>query len=110
MNAPASRTRGTVGHPRRGFTLIEMLVAIALTIFIMFILAHAFSTGLETFRQLKGLGDMQAFIRMASLRLEVDLRASHFEDARRLSDPNFASVDPSTGLLVLPREGFFRLE
>src|SRR5262245_54057590 len=44
---------------RQGFTLVEMMVALALTVFIMVILSEAFVTGLETFRQLKAIGDME---------------------------------------------------
>jgi prepilin-type N-terminal cleavage/methylation domain-containing protein len=87
---------------RAGFTLVEMLVAMALTIFIMVILAQAFVTGLETFRQLKGLGDMQEGLRTALTRLQADLRADHFEAGRRLSDTNF-------WLDGQPRMGFVRI-
>src|SRR5439155_10425507 len=48
----------TMRQKRQGFTLVEMLVAMALTIFIMVIMSEAFVAGLETFRQLKAIGDM----------------------------------------------------
>jgi prepilin-type N-terminal cleavage/methylation domain-containing protein len=88
---------------RAGFTLIEVMVAMALTIFIMVILAQAFVAGLESFRQLKGLGDMQQGLRTAMTRLQADLRADHFEGDRRLSDPFFWNAGP-------PRMGFFHIE
>jgi len=51
---------------RIGFTLIEVLVAMALTMFIMVILSQCFVQGLETFRVLKAIGDMQERLRTAS--------------------------------------------
>jgi type II secretory pathway pseudopilin PulG len=87
---------------RQGFTLIEMLVSMTLTIFVMVILSEAFVAALETFRQLKAVGDMEASLRTAAIMLRRDLGAEHFEGKRRLSDPKFWTVGP-------PREGFFSL-
>jgi hypothetical protein len=83
-----------------------MLVAMALTIFIMVILSEAFVTGLETFRQLKAIGDMDASLRTAATLLRRDLAADHFEGKRRLSDTNFFSTTLDKGP---PHQGFFRL-
>jgi hypothetical protein len=79
-----------------------MMVTVALTLFIMTILSTAFSTALETFRQLKAIGDMQDQLRTATNMLRADLSADHFEGKRRLSDTNFWAVGP-------PREGFLRI-
>ena len=87
---------------RRGFTMVEMLVSVALVIFIMVILSEAFVAGLETFRQLKAIGDMEERLRAAAQVLRRDLAADHFEGKRRLSDPDFWLQGP-------PREGFFRI-
>jgi hypothetical protein len=87
---------------RPGFTLVEMLVATGLTIFIMVILSQAFVAGLETFRQLKALGDMESNLRTATTILRSDLSADHFEGKRRLSDSVFWTIGP-------PREGYFRI-
>ncbi len=84
---------------RRAFTLIEMLVAMALTLFVMVILSQAFVTALETFSQLKGIGDMQGNLRVASTLLQSDLAQDHFEGKRKLSDPSIV-IEPT-------REGFF---
>jgi prepilin-type N-terminal cleavage/methylation domain-containing protein len=84
---------------RPAFTLIEMLVALALTLFIMVIISQAFVTALETFRQLKGIGDMQSNLRTAATLLQSDLAQDHFDAKKRLSDANFTSDRP--------REGFF---
>jgi type II secretory pathway pseudopilin PulG len=89
---------------RQGFTITELLVAFALIIFIMVILTEAFSAGLESFRQLKAIGDMQEKLRAAFIVMKRDLQAEHFEDARgnRLSDIDLRSQEP-------PDAGYFRL-
>jgi prepilin-type N-terminal cleavage/methylation domain-containing protein len=86
---------------RQGFTLVEMLVAMALTLFIMVILSQAFITGLDTFSKLKGIGDMEETLRVATSNLRNDLALDHFEGKRRMSDPTF--------LALPPRQGFFRV-
>jgi prepilin-type N-terminal cleavage/methylation domain-containing protein len=86
---------------RQGFTLVEMLVAMALTLFIMVILSQAFITGLDSFSQLKAIGDMEETLRVATSNLRNDLTLDHFEGKRRMSDPTF--------LAMLPRQGFFRV-
>jgi prepilin-type N-terminal cleavage/methylation domain-containing protein len=94
--------RRTPTRTRKGFTLIEMMVTVALTLFIMVILSTAFSSALETFRQLKAIGDMQDELRTASNMLRSDLAADHFEGKRRLSDATFWTIGS-------PREGFLRI-
>jgi hypothetical protein len=79
-----------------------MLVAMALILFIMVILSEAFVAGLESFRQLKAIGDMEEKLRTAATALRRDLNADFFEGKRRLSDRNFWN-------LGTPREGFFRI-
>jgi hypothetical protein len=84
---------------RSGFTIVELLVAMALIIFIMVILTEAFTVGLGTFRLLKAQGDMQEKLRSASIRIRKDLEAPHFEGYRKLSDPDFALTPPQKGFL-----------
>lgn len=87
---------------RSGFTLIEMLVAMTLTLFIMVIVTQAFIAGLETFRTWKGIGDLQETLRMAGQRIQADLKAQHFDANRHLGDPAFNSQGKV-------RYGFFRI-
>src|SRR5262249_26369099 len=87
---------------RRAFTITELLVAMALIVFIMYILSEAFDAGLGTFRRLKALGDMNDRLRTASTTIRRLLAADHFEGKKRLSDPTFWQDGP-------PREGFFRV-
>ncbi len=74
---------------RKGFTLVEMLVATALIMFIMAILSQAFVTSMDVFSQFKGIGDMEEGLRTATNLLRHDLSQDHFEAKRKLSDPNF---------------------
>lgn len=94
--------RVSSGVRRPGFTLVEMLVATALILFIMFILTGAFVAGLDSFRQLKAIGDLEAKLRTAATQIRRDLSADHFEGKRRLSDPYF-------WVQGAPREGVFRI-
>jgi prepilin-type N-terminal cleavage/methylation domain-containing protein len=86
---------------RKGFTLVELLVAMALTIFIMVILTEAFVLSIDTFSGLKGIGDMQENLRAGTNSLRFDLAQNHFEGMVRTSDPGFANQPP--------REGFVRI-
>lgn len=88
---------------RTGFTIVELLVAMALILFIMAILSEAFAAGFKAFRDLKALGEMNERLRTATNTLRKYLAADHFEGRKRLSDPNFWREGP-------PREGFFRIE
>ena len=93
---------------RAGFTLVEMMVVMALTMFVMVILSQAFVTSLDTFSAIKGIGDMQQNLRVATTLLRDDLRNDHFPGKRRLSD-----VDLTTGQSLIamqpPQAGFFAL-
>lgn len=87
---------------RAGFTLVEMMVSVALVLFIMVILTEAFGKGLESFRTLKGIGDLEAKLRSAVTVLRRDLAFDHFEGKRRLSDDRL-----TWQIAGRPREGRF---
>jgi prepilin-type N-terminal cleavage/methylation domain-containing protein len=87
---------------RQGFTIVELLVAMALIVFIMAILSEAFVKSTQVFRDFKSLGDMNGRLRAATNFLAEDLAAEHFDGKRRLSDPGFFSNGP-------PSAGFFRV-
>lgn len=87
---------------RHGFTLVELLVSMALIIFLMAIISHAFVAALGTFRNLKAQGDMAEKLRAVTQILQHDLAADHFDGGRKLSDPTFWNNGP-------PAQGFFRL-
>src|SRR5262249_53474616 len=106
--------KGSPMRRRQAFTLVELLVSMALIIFIMAILTEAFSAGLTTFRQLKAIGDMQERMRSVAILLRRDLQADHFQDIRgnRLSDIDLRPTN-STGLANPnpgpPQAGYFRI-
>jgi prepilin-type N-terminal cleavage/methylation domain-containing protein len=87
---------------RQGFTLVELLVAMALIIFMMAILSGAFQAALGTFRNLKAQGDLAEKLRATAQILQRDLAANHFDGNRRLSDPTFWNNGP-------PQQGFFQI-
>src|SRR2546423_1073885 len=87
---------------RRAFTIVEMLVSLALIILIMVVLSEAYSIGLTTFRDLKAIGDMEERLRTVSTLMRSDLTADHFDGRRRLSDPQFWVQGP-------PTQGYFRI-
>ena len=63
---------------RQGFTIVELLVAMALTLFTMAILSQAFVTSLEVFSQLKGIGDMEAGFGGGFVKARAELGVSAF--------------------------------
>jgi hypothetical protein len=92
-----------MANRRAAFTLVEMMVAMALTIFVMVILSQCFVAGLETFSDLKAIGDMQEELRTATTLLRADLSEDHFTGKRRLSDPlsHFTSEKVNEGFFVI---------
>jgi prepilin-type N-terminal cleavage/methylation domain-containing protein len=87
---------------RQGFTLVELLVAMALILFIMAILSQAFVSATNTFRNLKAVGDMASKLRAVTQLLQRDLAADHFEGKKRLSNPYFWQNGP-------PQQGYFQV-
>ena len=90
------------GGPRTGFTLVELMVAMALSLFLMSILAEAFAVSMDTFRGLRAIGDMQDTLRNGLRQMRDDLSLPHFEGNRKLSDNGFW-MEPR-------REGFFYMK
>jgi type II secretory pathway pseudopilin PulG len=87
---------------RSGFTIVELLVAMALIMFIMAILSEAFVAALKSFRDLKATADLAERLRSVSTLMRRELAADHFDGKRRLSAADFWTGGP-------PREGFFRV-
>src|SRR5262249_39598952 len=104
--------RGFDMRRRQGFTIVELLVAMALIVFIMVILTEAFTAGLESFRQLKAIGDMQEKMRAVFIILRRDLQSEHFDEQRgnRLSDQDFTPLPGQTvPRMDPPNNGYFRI-
>ena len=75
----SSTIRTLKSNLRRGFTIVELLVAAALSMFIMAIITTAFSKGIDTFRTVRAAGNLQEKLRMASVVIKRDLAAQHFD-------------------------------
>ena len=63
---------------RSGLTLPELMVAAAMSMVIMLIIAFAFREGINSFRKLRGVGQMQDRLRSAQNVLKRDLSSEHF--------------------------------
>jgi hypothetical protein len=92
----------TATNRAAAFTLVELMVSMALIVLIMSILAQAFAESGALFRESKGLGDMNENLRTAVVRLRDDLLQRHFEGSKKLST---GYRDGSR-----PGEGFFRIQ
>ena len=87
---------------RKGFTLVELMVAFAIIILMLSIMSQAFVIATNTMQGLKELAEMQEKIRPVLSLLQRDLSAYHFEGNKKLSDSNFWDNGP-------PKEGYFYL-
>jgi prepilin-type N-terminal cleavage/methylation domain-containing protein len=87
---------------RQGFTIVELLVSMALILFVMAILSEAFIMATQSLRDFKAAGDLAEKLRATTTLLRRDLAAQHFDGARRLSDASFWTAGP-------PTQGFFRI-
>ena len=89
-------------NPRIAFTLVELMVAMALIILMLSIMSQAFVIATGTMQGLKEVADMQEKIRPAITLLQRDLGANHFGGSKKLSDLEFWDNGP-------PKEGYFML-
>ena len=96
------------GH-RRGFTLVELLVACALTVLIMAVLSTAFQAGMTTFSHLKSTVGLSEQLRSAEAVLRRDLEAPHLQDADgttvRVSNPGVGN----SGWAGASAKGYFEV-
>jgi type II secretory pathway pseudopilin PulG len=86
---------------RGGFTLVELLVAIGLTLFIMTIIVEAFSISMDAYSGFRAVGDVQNQSRAALLMLKNDLSNVRFEGGRKLSDRNFWDTPVKEGFFAV---------
>ena len=94
---------------RRGFTLVELLVSVALCIMIMAILATAFSIALDTLSLLKSIATLTKEQQAANTIMTRDFEAQHLEgpagETVRVSD-SFVATQAWSGNEL---KGFFRV-
>ena len=93
---------------RSGFTLVEVLVAMALTLFIMSILSAAFVAATQSFSDLKAAGDLAEKLRGAKNVLMRDLEADHIYDANG-NTLRLSTLWQGTPNQPPPASGFFRI-
>ena len=101
------RTFRTPMTARSGFTLVELLVAAALCVVIMYVLATAFKAGTDTLSGLKSIGGMADQLRSAQVILNHDLGAQHLED----EDGNkvlVSRMNPGE-VWTAPNRGYFKI-
>lgn len=94
-----------------GFTLVELLVAVALTIAIMGIIGWAMGKSVDTFRNLNGIANLQTKLVAAQVVMQRDLSAEHFGGNFR---PGFGGpyvADQRLDRLgwIPPEQGFFTI-
>ncbi len=95
---------------RQGFTLVEMLVAVALTILIMGIIAIAFQKSLDTFRTLRSVSLLQEKLKSAHLVLQRDLESNHFGgSATSTSGPLLSNQRLDLAGWKPPSQGYFSI-
>jgi prepilin-type N-terminal cleavage/methylation domain-containing protein len=88
-------SRGPISA-QRGFTLTELLVAMALITFTMSTLSQAFVAGLESFRHLKAIGDLNEGLRTATHELRRDvLYTNHFAEEFIVEGLRSGVADPA---------------
>jgi hypothetical protein len=105
------------GRPIRGaFTLTELLVAMALSIGIMWILAEAFKMGLDFTSHARSVGSQMSQLDGARAVIARDLLAEHFypddnlpNRGVRLSDHRFDWMNNAGQGWSPPKGGFFRI-
>lgn len=102
---------------RQGFTLVEVMVAAAVSVIIMAILSTVFQTGIDTLRDMRSVGHLQDQLRAAIEILRRDLQADHFlpRDADPNSHKQISGARLSQQLLTdkdwqPPVGGFFHIE
>jgi hypothetical protein len=96
---------------RRGATLVEMMVAAAMSIMIMWLLTWCYQQGLASFSNTKAHADLMDQERMVTSVLNRDLLADHFltEDGkpnggRMVRDQRLDLTSPT---YTVPKNGFF---
>jgi prepilin-type N-terminal cleavage/methylation domain-containing protein len=87
---------------KKGFTLVELLVSMAIIIFMLSIMSQAFVIATTCMSGLKGVGELLDKGRPVLAVLQKDLSAYHFDGNKRLSDADFWDNGP-------PRQGYFKI-
>ena len=87
---------------RCGFSLVELLVAMAIIIFMLSIMSQAFVIATTCMQGMKTVGELVDRTRPVLTLMQKDLSADHFDGTKKLSDANFWDYGP-------PKEGYFSI-
>ena len=83
-----------VRNSKKGFTLVELLVSMAIIIFMLSIMSQAFVIATTCMSGVKGVGELLDKGRPVLAVLQKDLSAYHFDGYKRLSDADFWNNGP----------------
>ena len=98
------RTRNNVVIAGRGgFTLVELLVSVALTVFMLTLFATLFSAGNDAVRVARGTGEIERSLQGAIMKLRRDLQFVYIGDNVSLGKA-FSAADQ------IPSAGYFTIE
>lgn len=90
------------GSRNRGFTIVELLVSLALIIFIMSLVSTIFVLATKSFRDMKAAGDLAEQLRSAGQLVRSMVKANHFEGNTQPSDVDFWKPRGSSGSIPTP--------
>ncbi len=115
MKATTARTSG---RRRGGFTLVELMVAAAVSVVIMAVMAGAFQSGTDTMRYMRSVGGMQDQLRAATEMIRHDLQADHFvardgdvgASGQKISGAKLSGQWLTDSKWKPPAGGFFRIQ
>jgi type II secretory pathway pseudopilin PulG len=93
---------------RRAITLVEMMVAMALSVGIMLILTESFKMALDFVRGANSTGEMIYQLNGAGTIISRDLKANHFLPGGNMTGGKLSDVRLDLGA-VTPAGGFFRV-
>jgi type II secretory pathway pseudopilin PulG len=88
---------------RKGFTLVELLVSITLTIFILSLFATLFGAGNDAVRAARGSGEIDRSVQASITKIKRDLEHVYIGDGVKLSE---AFTSPTS----IPNAGYFTIE
>ncbi len=96
---------------RSGFTIVEMMVATALILFIMAIISEVFASASKTYTTLKVAGDLQERLRLGATIFRRDLTSEHFDGPfiPGRSGPRVGDQRLDQAGWVPPTKGYFEI-
>ncbi len=100
MRSDAMNRHGSM--TRKGFTLVELLVSITLTIFILTLFATLFGAGNDAVRSARGSGEIDRSVQGSITKIKRDLEHVYIGEGVRLSEAfTSASNIPSAGYFTI---------